>query len=137
MTSITVRRLSFQEYLLYDDGTDHRYELVNGELILINPPTGQHSFILKLLERAIDQEISRLGLPWVSLRESGIRTGVNDSRLPDLLVMTVDQFNEIFDKSAVLEAPALLAVEVVSSSSGTTDYRYKRTEYAATRIPEY
>lgn len=137
MASTTVRRLSFEEYLLYDDGTDNRYELVNGDLALMNPPTGQHSFILKFLERTVDQEINRLGLPWVSLRESGIRTGVDNSRLPGLSVMTVDQFNEIFDKSAVLETPALLAIEVVSPSSGTTDYRYKKTEYAATRIPEY
>lgn len=136
MISTTVRHLSFEEYLLYDDGTDNRYELVNGELVLINPPTGQHSFILKFLERTIDQEISHLGLSWVSLRESGIRTGVNSSRLPDLVVMTVEQFNEIFSKSAVLETPALLAIEAVSPGSGATDYRYKRTEYAA-RTPEY
>jgi Uma2 family endonuclease len=137
MTFTTVKHLSFEEYLLYDDGTDNRYELVDEELVLVNPPTGQHSFILKFLERTIDQEISRLGLSWVSLRGSGIRTGVNNSRLPDLVVMTADQFNEIFDKSAVLETPALLAIEVVNPGSGATGYRYKRTEYAAARTAEY
>ncbi len=29
------KRLTFKEYLAYDDGTDTRYELVNGELIPI------------------------------------------------------------------------------------------------------
>lgn len=30
------------EYLAYDDGTDTRYELVNGELVAMAQPTGIH-----------------------------------------------------------------------------------------------
>ncbi len=30
-------KLSFEEYLGYDDGTDKRYELVNGELVVLPP----------------------------------------------------------------------------------------------------
>jgi Uma2 family endonuclease len=33
MTLAAQPRLSFEDYLKYDDGTDTRYELVNGELI--------------------------------------------------------------------------------------------------------
>ncbi len=32
-TSITPKLLTFEEYLVYDDGTDILYELVNGELV--------------------------------------------------------------------------------------------------------
>lgn len=32
MTQTPVK-LSFEEYLIYDDGTDKRYELVDGELV--------------------------------------------------------------------------------------------------------
>lgn len=137
MKSSAIGHLSFEEYLIYDDGTDSRYELVDGVLMLMNPPTGQHSLILKFLERTFDQEIKRLGLPWISLRESGIRIGLRTSRLPDLSVMSIDQFNQIFHKSAVLETPPQLVVEVVSPSSDIIDYRYKKTEYAAARVPEY
>lgn len=137
MTSAAVGQFSFEDYLLYNDGTDSHYELVDGELVLMNPPTGQHSLILKFLERTIDQEIKRLGLPWVSLRESGIRIGLRTSRLPDLSVMSIEQFNQIFHKSAVLETSPQLVVEVVSPSSDVIDYRYKKTEYAAARVPEY
>lgn len=30
-------KLSFEEYLAYDDRTDKRYELVNGELVVVPP----------------------------------------------------------------------------------------------------
>lgn len=137
MISTTVRHLNFEEYLLYDDGTDNRYELVNGELVLVNPPTGRHALIIKFVERQFDAEIERLGLGWIAMRDIGVRTGVSSSRLPDVNVMTLDQFERVLDRSAVLETPVLLSVEVVSPGSGATDYRYKRTEYAAARTAEY
>ncbi len=34
MTQANPRFSSFEEYLSYDDGTDNRYELFNGELIV-------------------------------------------------------------------------------------------------------
>ena len=33
MNQTTTQRLTFEEYLAYDDGTDTRYELVNGVLV--------------------------------------------------------------------------------------------------------
>ena len=41
------------------------------------------------------------------------------------------------DSSAVFQIPPILAVEVVSPSTSTVDYRYKQTEYAAIKILEY
>lgn len=35
--STTSNRLTFEEFLAYDDGTDTRYELVNG--VLVEMPT--------------------------------------------------------------------------------------------------
>jgi Uma2 family endonuclease len=137
MLSTAVTHLTFDEYLKYDDGTDNRYELVNGELVLMNPPTVRHTIIIKFLEKKFDAEIERLGLPWIPLRDTGVRTGVKDSRLPDLSVITLEQAEQLMDESAVFQSPPLLAVEVVSPSTSTIDYRYKQTEYAAIKIPEY
>jgi Uma2 family endonuclease len=39
--------------------------------------------------------------------------------------------------AAVLEAPPLLALEIVSPGNSDDDYRYKRSEYAVREIPEY
>lgn len=134
----TVKQLlSFEDYLNYDDGTDNRYELVDGRLELVNPPTFRHLLIAKFLERGLEQEIARLGLPWLCFREAGIRTGWRKSRLADVYVVTAEQVREILDQSAICQTPPLLAVEVVSPESVKRDYRYKRSEYAALEIPEY
>jgi Uma2 family endonuclease len=60
--AIPIQQLSFEEYLAYDDGTDTRYELVNGQLEPMNPPTFRHLFIAKFLEQNLDSEITRLTL---------------------------------------------------------------------------
>ncbi|GAX44784.1 hypothetical protein NIES4075_58030 [Tolypothrix sp. NIES-4075] len=41
-TPAVTKRLTLEEYLAYDDGTDTRYELVDGELIPMSMGSGQH-----------------------------------------------------------------------------------------------
>jgi Uma2 family endonuclease len=138
MTStITEHLYSFEEYLTYDDGTDNRYELVDGKLEFMNPPTFRHLLIAKFIEIFLDAEINRLDLPWLCLREAGIRTGWRKSRLCDVCVVATEQVMEFLDESAVCQSPPLLVVEVVSPESVKRDYRYKRSEYAALEIAEY
>ena len=138
MTLATTEHLySFEEYLAFDDGTDNRYELVDGRLERIDFSTFRHLLIAKFTEQIFDAEIRRLGLPWLCFREAGIRTGWRKSRLSDLYIVPVEQVRDFLDRSAVAEIPPLLAVEIVSPESVNRDYRYKRSEYAALEIPEY
>jgi len=58
----TKTKLTFEEYLTYNDGTDNRYELEEGELILMNPPTFDHGLIIHFLTNAFEAEINRLNL---------------------------------------------------------------------------
>jgi Uma2 family endonuclease len=132
-----IRQFSFEEYLAYDDGTDTRYELVNGQLEPMNPPTFRHLFISQFIEQQLLAEIRRLSLPWHCLREAGVRTGWRKSRLTDVYVLTADQIAGMLDQSAVCQTSPLLVVEVVSPDSVKRDYRHKRSEYAALEIPEY
>ncbi|MBE9229104.1 Uma2 family endonuclease [Phormidium sp. LEGE 05292] len=136
-SEVAEKLFTFEEYLAYDDGTDNRYELVEGRLELMNLPTFRHLLIAKFAEQIFDAEIKRLGLPWVCFREAGIRTGWRKSRLSDLYIVPVEQVREFLDRSAVTEIPPLLAFEVVSPESVSRDYRFKRSEYAALEIPEY
>lgn len=133
----TKQKLTFEEYLTYDDGTDNRYELVNGDLILMNPPTGRHALIIRFLNNAFEAEINRLKLPWIPLQGIGVRTSIKKSRLPDLCIVTREQIQPYLDTSIVIESPALLAIEIVSPESVSRDYRFKRSEYGAFGIPEY
>jgi Uma2 family endonuclease len=137
MVNTAIQRLTFEEYLAYDDGAGNHYELIDGLLVLMNPPRVEHFLITKFLEQQLDGEIQRLSLPWLTFRETGVRTGYNKSRLTDLCLVTKEQAKELLGQSAVFQTAPLLIVEVVSPDSIARDYRHKRSEYAALEVPEY
>lgn len=143
--TITTRKLTFAEYLTYDDGTDTRYELVNGELVAMSLGTGRHGRIIKFIDDALNAEIQRSQLDWTSQR---LTVGVQSPRgyrwdtcrIPDITVLTLEQWADMDDREAVIlahQAPPKLVVEVVSTSTQTDDYRAKWVEYAALDILEY
>jgi Uma2 family endonuclease len=145
-TPTTPRQLTFEEYLVYDDGTDNRYELVDGELIMVPLPTPDHSDLIDLLRDTFREQIRLKRHPWLVKGDVGVYTGVNPqtlrdrSRTPDLCIPTETQWAELkADKkaAAVLKTPPLLVVEIVSPSSRTTDYESKRTEYESAEVSEY
>jgi Uma2 family endonuclease len=139
------QKLTFEEYLTYNDGTDTRYELVNGELVPMSVGSGQHGAIAEFLNDAFRDEIRRLGLDWTSKQMViGVRSPRggrwDTSRIPDIVVIPLSQWRELRNREAVIELnqpPPLLVVEVVSESTKTADYRAKRVEYNVLDIPEY
>ncbi len=139
MFQLATKIYSFEEYLTYDDGTDNKYELVNGELKLMPTASGFHALILVLLYDILKAEIDRIKQQWKVIPGTvGVRTAKHKSRIPDLVILSETQCQEIREMStAVLESPPLLAVEIVSPNNADDDYRYKRSEYAVREIPEY
>ncbi len=139
MVQFATKRYSFEEYLTYNDGTDNKYELVNGELKLMPTASGFHALILHFIFKILEQEIDRIKQQWKVMPGTvGVRTAKNKSRIPDLVILSETQCQEIREMStAVLESPPLLAVEIVSPNNADDDYRYKRSEYAVREIPEY
>jgi len=139
MIQTTLKRLTFEEYLTYDDGTDNKYELVDGELVLMPPAVFRHDDIVNFLYIAFYLEIKRLGLDWIVRQGTiGVKTTANRSRIPDISVINGEEWRQNSpDDPAVLETAPLLVIEVVSEGSINTDYRRKRTEYAIREIPEY
>lgn len=143
--AVATRKLTFDEYLTYTDGTDTRYELVDGELVAMGIGSGLHGAILKFLERVFDAEIARLGLDLVALQAAvGVRSPRggrwDTSRIPDVSVIEASQWQALRSQEAIIELnepPPLLVVEVVSTSTRSTDYRAKRAEYTVLGISEY
>lgn len=133
---------TIDEYLAYDDGTDTRYELVNGELVEMPPESQENTDIARglLFELAKHVAIALLAFKDTEIEVAGRRA---KCRLPDLLVHTEEL------KAALAGArrttitrnmpPPTLVIELVSpgATNRTRDYRYKRTEYAAREIAEY
>lgn len=131
------RLYTFEEYIEYYDKTDNQHELVDGKLVKIPPPSGKHVKIARSLLMQFGKEIERLGTPWIiGCGDIGVRTAVRYCRIPDLAVISLEQEQEL-ESAAVVQTPPLLIVEIASKHNSSTDYRYKRSEYAVCRIPEY
>ncbi len=139
---ITTKKMSFEEFLNYDDGTDTLYELENGELI----PMSSESDINQRITMFLVAYFLRCGIPSYRLRmktEVAVNSGQVGVRVPDLVIYS-EELAEIMNganRSLVFMdmPPPLLVVEVVSPSQKqiNRDYRYKRSEYAARGIAEY
>ena len=140
MVTTNSTKITFAEYLKYDDGTDNRYELVDGELVVMNPPAKRHFNIIRFLVRLFESEISRLGLDIEVFSGIGVRTGLNSSRIPDVSLVDGEQWRNLpSDATAVISSGVILTVEVVSSGAKQIerDYKDKVTEYENSGIGEY
>ncbi|HEY9702932.1 MAG TPA: Uma2 family endonuclease [Allocoleopsis sp.] len=138
MIQTAKKTYTFAEYLEYDDGTDNKHELVNGEIITMPVASGIQALIMVFLYNILSNEIIKLGLKWgVMPGNVGVKTNFNTSRIPDLMILTEMQLQLMRNMNyAVLENPPILAIEIVSNNADD-DYRYKRSEYAVREIPEY
>lgn len=137
MNIAKTKKLTFQEYLDFCETSQERYELVRGELRPMTPPAWLHYQIAKFLERAFDDEIARLQLPWEAYRDPGQQTEEDSSRLPDVAIVPIEAIKDCLDRPAILTTAAILIAEVVSDSTALQDYREKVTEYQNKGIREY
>lgn len=129
--------IDFAEYVAHDDDTDTRYELVQGQLVEMTPPTWQHLLIARYLERLFEAEIRQAGLDWIAVQGAGQRVAENTSRLPDVMVVPIANIQAATEFTAILQEAACLIVEIVGASSIADDYLHKLAEYEAKGIPEY
>jgi Uma2 family endonuclease len=140
-TLSTQTLLTFDDYLAYDDGTDSRYELVDGELIAMPPESPENLDLARFL---LLQFLQHLPLQRIVYNTEVEVTGRRARcRIPDLLVHSEESLAALTGaRRATLTRdmpPPALVVEVVSPGevNRARDYRYKHTEYAARGIAEY
>lgn len=144
MTIATNQPMTLEEYLNYDDGTDTRYELVDGILIDMGAESDVNVVIGSLLFSIFLQFV-----PYYCVRrgtEIAVTGNAANTRYPDLVVVTEKGAAMLAGQKrslVTLDMPVpALVVEVVSSSdtdktSRDRDYVQKRQEYAQRGIPEY
>jgi Uma2 family endonuclease len=144
MTVATQRRMSLEDYLTYDDGTDARYELVDGVLVEMGAESRCNIkialFLIKAFLRLVDYD--RLGIK----EKIQVDSEYVSARDPDLIVHSEGSALAIEGRKEsclfLNEPNPMIVVEVVSpgkedSENYDRDYEHKRDEYAARGIPEY
>ncbi|NES20441.1 MAG: Uma2 family endonuclease [Symploca sp. SIO3E6] len=136
-------KLTFEQYLEYDDGTDNRYELFNGELLKLPPESGVNGWItLSLRDKLIQLLKPQLIRP--NVFELQI-SGNPQNRYPDIVVLREEHLELTKKRQTItLDMPApQLVVEVVSPYRNQRDDNYKRDyiekkqQYEQRGIPEY
>jgi Uma2 family endonuclease len=144
MTVATIKRMSLEAYLSYDDGTATRYELVDGVLVAM----GTESTINTKIAMYLIAVFMGLGMPHYRLgfkQKIEVESNYASARDPDLIVHTEESDAAIEGrKEACLflnEPNPLVVIEVVSPGTESTDnykrdYEQKPQEYAARGIPE-
>jgi Uma2 family endonuclease len=142
---LTNQRMTFEEYLGYDDGTNARYELVEGVLVEMGAETALNISIAFFLAIAFAQQ----GIPPYRIGNKhliAVSSTKVTARDPDLTIHSEASYNAVItEKQSFLgfDKPSpLLVIEVVSpgkpgESNYDRDYVEKRQEYAARGIPEY
>ncbi|MFE3444234.1 Uma2 family endonuclease [Nocardia sp. NPDC059180] len=107
-----------------------RCEVLNGQLVVNAAPKPRHQWLIKWLERALDDSLPP-GL--FTIVGVGVLIG-EDEPIPDLVVGKGDI---PMDGRGIPVDQVLLAVEVVSGSTTLQDRMVKPVLYAAAGIPNY
>jgi Uma2 family endonuclease len=147
MTVATQKRWSLREFVAFDDGRNTRYELVDGALVEMSLGTTKHGGVIRRLAKRIEQVAEQQGTDWIAVQGLvGIETAIDDDesnvRIPDVTVMSETQWNEMESRpgSATIfqgEPAPIVAIEVLSPSTKSTDLTDKRKEYAQRGVLEY
>ena len=141
----TERKLTLEEFLTYDDGTDSRYELVDGVLVEM----GAESKINLQIAVFLIQYVALLGFgpKRIGIKEKiEVRSAFVTARDPDLIIHSEDSARALEGRSEAClklsDPDPLLVIEIASPGNESSknykrDYQEKSREYASRFIPEY
>ena len=124
-------KLTYEDYASLPD--DERYELIDGELIIMTSPTAFHQALLKKLASAFMVLESR-GLGTMFFAPLDVILSNFDVVQPDLIFISGERGSIIRDY--IRGAPDLL-VEILSPSTERRDRIIKRDLYARHGVREY
>jgi len=133
-----VGRYSYDDYKSLSNATDKRYELLDGDLLVVPSPTTTHQRVLGNLYLLLAQHVNANNLGQVLFAPVDVVFGEGarrDVAQPDMLY--VSHANKgVFTEGEVRGAPDLV-VEILSPSTGLLDKGYKKVLYGRYKVSEY
>jgi Uma2 family endonuclease len=130
---VTTPKLTYQDYANLEG--DERYELLDGDLILVASPNRDHQSVSVRLLTRMHSFVEENDLGWVLDAPFDVLFTDTDVVQPDLMFVSRER-EHILTRANVQGAPDLI-VEILSPSSSTRDWRAKRELYATHGVPEY
>ncbi|MDF5724509.1 MAG: Uma2 family endonuclease [Rhizonema sp. PD37] len=133
--------VTFEKFIEWYPNDGVRYELHNGIITQMAPPTGDHEKVVGFLARKLTVEFDRLNLPYTIPKTAFVKTpSAKSTYSPDVLLLNLDNLgNEpLFQKqSTVTQAASVPLVVEVVSTNWRDDYHLKFADYEEMGILEY
>jgi len=131
----------YEEFIEWFPNNGKHYELHNGVIVEMAPPTGDHEKVVGFLAAEITLEYRRLKLPLTIPKTAFIKTSSALSTYsPDVLLLNLNNLNNepLFQKESTVtqSASVPLVVEVVSTN-WRDDYHKKFADYEEMGVPEF
>lgn len=133
--------MSLEAFLAWDDGSERRYELIEGEPMPMSDPTADHEDVADDLCDLLKAHCISHKLPLVPKRSKlisvGSRNGKDSARRADILVFEQVEWERMkgLSSSAMAYQAPPLVIEVVSTN-WRDDYLTKLAEYEAIGVRE-
>lgn len=128
MADPAIRRMTLAEFLDWDDGTDRRYELIDGVPVAMAPALPRHSRLKNRLGAFFE---TRLTPPCAAYPEAGVRLPhkADSYYVADLAVIC-----DPVDLDRPYETPPRVIFEILSPTTEREDRQIKLPDYL--QIPE-
>ena len=130
---VTATKLTYQDYL--NTPGDERYELLDGELVLVASPNEDHQTASMELGSRMHSFVKEKDLGRVFHAPYDVLLTESNVVQPDLLFISKER-EHIRTPANIQGAPDLI-VEILSPSSARRDWRDKRELYAKHEVKEY
>lgn len=115
------------DYMALDD--DQRYELIDGELVMVPSPDVYHQRAVTKLGTLIDVHVTDRGLGECFHAPFDVVLGDDRVLQPDFTFVRDERFPELYDGHCITGAPDLV-IEVLSASTESRDQHRKARIYA-------
>ena len=131
----TTIKFSYQDYQNLPESETKRYELLEGELVMVPAPTWFHQSLSRVLFKLLDRFVDQHKLGEVRYAPLDVVLSEHDVVQPDLIYLSQEHLS-LVREGAVQGAPDLV-VEVLSPATAGRDRTVKRTLYARSGVSEY
>ena len=127
------KRYTYEDYLNIAD--DKRYELIEGELIMVPAPVTYHQKISRELEFELLKFVKKNGLGEVFDAPCDVVLSNENVVQPDILFISKERLNIIEEKN--IHGPPDIVIEIVSEDSAYRDMIQKKKLYAQFGVSEF
>jgi Uma2 family endonuclease len=129
----------YPESATYDDyrslETDDRYELIEGEFLMVPSPESFHQDVSRNIEFLLLQHVNENDRGVVYHAPLDVKLTETDVVQPDILFIGENRREIIGDQC--IEGPPDLVIEILSPSTAERDLRTKKDMYARENVQEY